>query len=92
MVGKVLVLLLCLPIALCISPDGPVTIERAAENRERGSGRVAVKGKELLVERHKLGCWLISRSGYRIHTAACGVCIIGSYSWTPDAVSGTPEI
>src|SRR5579864_5629 len=45
--------------------DGPVTIKRTAQNRERGSRGVAVKRKELLVERYELGRWLIGRSGYR---------------------------
>jgi hypothetical protein len=49
---------------------GPIAVEWTTENRERSSRRVAVKRKELLVERHELGRWLISRSGYGVHAAA----------------------
>ena len=58
------------PLERIAARGGPIAVERAAENRERGSRRVAVKRKELLVERHELGRWLISRSGYGVHAAA----------------------
>src|ERR1035438_9279984 len=49
---------------------GPIAVERTAENRERCPRRIAIKRKELLVERHKLGRWLIGRSGYGVHPTA----------------------
>src|ERR1035441_6280077 len=48
----------------------PIAVEWTAQNRERSPRGIAVKRKKLLVERHELGRWLISRSGYRVHAAA----------------------
>src|ERR1700686_3206405 len=45
-----------------------IAVEWTAENCERSSRGIAVQGKELLVERHELRTWLISRSGYGVHS------------------------
>ena len=50
--------------------SAPIAVERTAENRERRARGIAVKRKELLVERHKLGRRLVSRSGDGVHPAA----------------------
>src|ERR1035441_7584071 len=48
--------------------SGPIAVEWTAENRQRSARRVAVKRKELPIERHQLRRRLIGRPGYGVRS------------------------